>query len=136
MTFVNLTAGLSTITAKCAVFKTANYSSLNLLINHIPNSETLASGSITLSNLIDLPTNYNYFVEIYYVDSLINITNITCGDAVVTKIINSNEGYACGTFTLLEGQVRQKLSITVDRALTSTTLVRAYIIVWQLGATK
>lgn len=132
MTFINLQSSSLTIVPKYATFimqtNTILFQRKHL---SIANATTVINGSIPLSNIISLPPGFSYFVEIYYYDPFMNITNITCGTASVTKSINIDEGYACATFDL-QGSSNSSLAI-----ITGNTVVASpnscFIIVWQLG---
>lgn len=133
MTFINLQSSSLTIIPKYSTFVMNN----NTIVfkqkhNTIANATTVTNGSIPLSNIISLPPGFSYFVEIYYYDPFMNITNITCGTASVTKSINVDEGYACATFDL-QGSSNSSLAIITGNTVTANVGNSCFVIVWQLG---
>lgn len=132
MTFINTTSSSLTIAPKYSTFILQTNALFLRKHNTIVNSTITTNGSIPFTNITSLPPNFSYFVEIYYSDAAINITNIACGSASLTKIINSDEGYACATFDL-QGSINSTLSVTVSNTLVTSGFNACFIIVWQLG---
>ncbi len=133
MTFINTTSSSLTVVPKYNTFIMQNNSVLfQRKHNTIANSTITTNGSIPLNNLVSLPPGFSYFVEVYYYDPFMILTNITCGTASVTKNINPDEGYACATFDL-QGASNSTLAIITSNTPVAGALNSCFIIVWQLG---
>ncbi len=133
MTFINTTGSSLTVVPSYATFVMQNNTILfQRKHNTIANSTITTNGSIPLNNLTSLPPRFSYFVEVYYYDPFMILTNITCGTASVTKNINSDEGYACATFDL-QGTSNSTLAIITSNTPVAGAGNSCFVIVWQLG---
>ncbi len=133
MTFINISESSITVTPKYATFvMTVGSLLFQRKHNTIANSTITTNGSIPLNNLVSLPPGFSYFVEVYYYDPFMILTNITCGTASVTKNINPDEGYACATFDL-QGASNSTLAIITSNTPVASVSNSCFIIVWQLG---
>ena len=133
MTFINtISASLNVVPQYATFIMQTSTALFQRKHNTILNSTITSVGSTALNNIISLPPGFSYFVEVYYYDPFMNITNITCGTASVTKSIDIDEGYACATFDL-QGSSNSNLAIVTSNTVTANNTNSCFIIVWQLG---
>lgn len=133
MTFINtISASLNVVPQYATFIMQTSTALFQRKHNTILNSTITSVGSTALNNIISLPPGFSYFVEVYYYDPFMNITDITCGTASITKNINIDEGYACATFDL-QGSSNSNLAIVTSNTVTANNTNSCFIIVWQLG---